>query len=146
MDKEIAVKLVAASAAGALQPYVIKKYLITGANDTNVIPQLPYGMGKISSLVNNGASAAAIAAAVAGIFRKGPSMLRQSEVQMMLLAYGVPALVIGLAQDILGTYPATTATFSMSPSVTSVRSMGPSVTVRSAPQVQPKVYGSQKFY
>jgi len=146
MEKETAVKLMVASAAGALQPFVIKKYLITGANDTNLIPQLPYNMGTLSSLVNNGAGVAAIAAALAGMYRKGPAVLRQSEVQMMLLAYGVPALAIGLAMNmgiVTGTY-----------SQSSFR--GPSVNVRAIPQPMPnqspRIYGApqaaggQKFY
>jgi hypothetical protein len=145
MEKSTAVKLVAASAVGALQPFVIKKYLITGATDVNYIPQLPYNMGTLSSLVNNGAGVAAIAAAVAGMYRKGPAMLRQSEVQMMLLAYGVPALAIGIAMNlgyVTGTY-----------AQQSFRS-GPSMNVRAMPQAvpqpAPRIYGAQssgqKFY
>jgi hypothetical protein len=148
MEKSTAVKLVAAGAVGALQPFVIKKYLITGTNDTNLIPQLPYNMGTLSSLVNNGASIAAIAAAVAGMYRKGPAMLRQSEVQMMLLAYGVPALAIGLAMNmgIVSGVPMGMQSFRAGPSV-NVRSQGIPQPINSG--IPPRVYGAaqgQKFY
>ena len=154
MEKQTAVKLAVAGAAGALQPFVIKKYLITGASDIVVISGLPASMGtfgNLSSLVNNGAGIAAIAAALAGMYRKGPAMLRQSEVQMMLLAYGVPALAIGLAMNFgiinTGVTPMGMQSYRSGPSMT-VRSPQPMpVPMSSQP---PRIYGaqasSQKFY
>jgi len=139
------VKLGVASAAGALQPFLIKKYIITGTNDVNYIPQLPYEMGKLSNLVNNGAGIAAIAAAIAGMYRKGPAVLRQSDTQMMLLAYGVPALAIGLAMN-FGLFTATGQSFRAGPSM-SVR--GQPFIQHAMPQQPPRIYGqgasTQKF-
>ena len=125
-------KIVGAGTAGALTPFVVKKFLITGVNDKNIVPSLPYELGKLSTFVSAGAGVAAIAAALAGIFTKAGkgNLLGRSEVQQMLLVYGVPALAVTMAMAIGGgTYPVIVGG---SPTVTFTPSarMSPSANVR----------------
>ena len=145
MDQKEAINLAVPMVIGAATPVVIKKYVITGANDTTVIPGLPMGLGSLSSVVSNGAAIAAIVAAVAGMHRKGPAMLRRAEIQKTLLAFGIPALTVGLIMSATNMTPSSfmvgSATFhAVGPSV-SVRNaggsatfnaVGPSVSVRNA--------------
>lgn len=132
-----------AAGLGALQPFLIKKYLLPDA--TPVIAQLGR-FGSMGSLVNYGLAATAIGLAAVGAYmRKGP--LVNQDYQTIAIAYGVPALVSGLFSD----YTAATATMSFRPQVrrmatASVRGM-PSASVRGMPSATvtasaPRVVGN----
>jgi len=126
-----------AAGLGALQPFLIKKYLLPDA--TPVIAQLGR-FGSMGSLVNYGLAATAIGLAAVGAYmRKGP--LVNQDYQTIAIAYGVPALVSGLFSD----YTAATATMSFRPQVrrvatanvrsTNVRGMPSATVTASAPRV-----------
>lgn len=96
MDEDV-VKLVA-MAGGAAQPFILKQYVFKG-NDTVLVPQMGQ-YGKTSSIVNMAASGVAIAAALVGKYmHKG---LTREDHQDIALAYGVPALTVGLLMDYMG--------------------------------------------
>jgi len=134
-----------AAGLGALQPFLIKKYLLT--DNTPVIAQLG-NFGSMGSLVNYGLAVTAIGLAAVGAYmKKGP--LVDKDYQTMAIAYGVPALVSGLFNDYMPCAPAQTVSFR--PQVrrmatASVRGMPPA-SVRGMPSARvtasaPRVVGN----
>jgi len=101
MDSMEAVKALA-PAVGAAQPILLKKVVFATSDDV-LVPQMG-AYGKTSSVVNMAASGAAIAAALVGKY--SGKLVRDREHQDILLAYGIPALTVGLIMDYFESTPA----------------------------------------
>jgi hypothetical protein len=104
MIPEYMVKVGAAGVAGSLQPFILKKFILT--DTTPHIEGLPGTMGSSAFLVNTALSLGAIGLAAYGaVARKGPLVDREH--QDMALAYGIPAFIVGVALHYQGQYQLT---------------------------------------